>query len=127
MGDYKTNIEIYFTGSFVSGFGVLSDFAFLDFSKKDKTYRIWIDTDWELKDFQVRGNLNQEQNELLMLNELNNQMVKSFKIDSENNIRIIFSDAEVILNGTPKDENVMEPWRIYQTAPEKNLILIHSV
>ena len=127
MEDSKTDVEGYFTGSYIAGFGIFSESPFIDFAKGREIYRIWIDTDWEVKGFRAKEGLTQEQNELLMLNELNNQTVITFKIDSELNIGINLSDSEVFLRGKPKDKNVMEPWRITQTTPESRTILIHTV
>ncbi|AHM59234.1 hypothetical protein D770_04835 [Flammeovirgaceae bacterium 311] len=126
MNNYIADIEARLTGSFVCGIGIISEMAIIDFAKEHEVYRLWIDTDWVLTGFESIEALSQEQNELLMLNELRNQTVKSFDIDAAKNINIIFSEAETVFYGNPQDQNVLEPWRIFQLAPENKTMLIHS-
>ncbi len=113
--------------SFVSGFGIASEFPFIDFAKINdvEIYRLWIDSDWSVSEIKFDTNYNDDQIEVLKLNELRNLETKSINLSDQNDLRIEFDENRyMIISGNPKDREIIEPMRLYKINPENATIWI---
>jgi len=113
--------------SFIYGFGIGSEIPFIDFAKKteSETYRLWVDTDWNLNGISFDPNLTEEQTELLKLNELRNLNVFSVKLNKKNELTLgLEKNILITISGNPKDQSIFEPIRLYKTSPENKIIWI---
>lgn len=113
--------------SFIYGFGIGSEIPFIDFAreKDNETYRLWIDSDWNISGISFDSNLTEEQTEVLKLNELRNHNILSVKLDDENDLRLgLEEDLHLTISGNPKDQSIFEPIRLYKTNPENRAIWI---
>ncbi len=114
---------------FVAGFGVYSEFPYIDFAKINgvETYRLWIDSDIDINSFKGIDGLNDDQIELFKLNELRNLKIKTVRMSGSDDLKIEFEDDVVLkISFNPSDKNSFEPVRFYQLLPERRTIWICS-
>ena len=113
---------------FVCGFGVFSEFPFIDLAKKNsrEIYRLWIDSDWNIDSVVFNyDDLSEDQIEVLKLNELRNLGTIAIALNEKNDLIIDFDEGKSLLvSGNPVDKNILEPIRLYQIEPENITIWI---
>ncbi|THH34331.1 hypothetical protein [Neolewinella litorea] len=105
--------------TFVCGFGISTEFPYVEFAKRSgsEVFRLWIDCEWKINPSKNYQNLTEDEFEILELNRLRSAICQNIAYVERKELTIHFDDGKKIFFDLDNTNDGNEKITLYQINP----------